>query len=92
MFHLFSLYLFHVVSLWVQDLQFKILLPTGIHPTIISESFQKAAQKAIDFITEMSTPVDLSDKDSLLKSASTSLNSKVCFQTVAFKMIIQYDS
>lgn len=69
-----------------------MLLSTGIHPTIISESFQKAAQKAIEFITEMSTPVDLTDKDSLLKSATTSLNSKVCFLiNIAVQMIIKYE-
>ncbi|XP_065068616.1 T-complex protein 1 subunit delta-like [Rhopilema esculentum] len=56
------------------------LLDKGIHPTIISESFQKAAGKAMEFITEISTPVDLSDRDSLLKSATTSLNSKVVSQ------------
>ena len=59
---------------------FELLLKfflAGIHPTIISESFQKAAVKAIEFISGMSTPVDLSDRESLLKSATTSLNSKV---------------
>lgn len=50
---------------------------TGIHPTTISESFEKAAAKALEMLTAMSTPVALSDRESLLKSAMTSLSSKV---------------
>ena len=50
---------------------------TGIHPTTISDSFQMAAVKATEVLTEMSTPVTLDDRESLLKSATTALNSKV---------------
>lgn len=50
----------------------------GIHPTIISESFLRASAKAVEYLTDISTPVDLKDKGSLLRAASTSLNSKVC--------------
>ena len=53
------------------------LLAKGIHPTVISESFQLAANKSAEILTEMSTPVELSDRESLIKIASTSLNSKV---------------
>lgn len=49
----------------------------GIHPTIIAESFSRAAQKAVDHFTAISTPIDLNDRESLLRAASTSLNSKV---------------
>jgi len=49
----------------------------GIHPTTISESFQKAADKAVEVLNGMATAVELSDRESLLKSATTSLNSKV---------------
>ena len=55
------------------------LLDKGIHPTTIAESFQRAAAKAVEFLNVMSKKVDLNDRESLLKSASTSLNSKVCF-------------
>ena len=54
------------------------MLQKGIHPTIISEAFLKASVKAVEYLTEMSTPVDLKDRPSLLRAASTSLNSKVC--------------
>ena len=53
------------------------LLGKGIHPTIIAESFTKAAAKIVEFLEEMSTPVDLSDRDNLLRAATTSLSSKV---------------
>lgn len=53
---------------------------TGIHPTIIAESFSKAAQKCVEYLEEMSTPIDMSDRDSLLRAASTSLNSKIVSQ------------
>jgi len=56
------------------------LLQKGIHPTTISESFQMAAGKCVELLTDMSTPLELSDRDSLLKSATTSLNSKVVSQ------------
>merc|ERR1719322_350211 len=59
------------------------LLQKGIHPTSISESFQKAASKSVEILTAMSTPVDLSDKESLLKASNTSLNSKVVIQNSA---------
>lgn len=58
------------------------LLEKGIHPTIISESFQKSAAKCIEILTAMSKPIDLNDRESLLKSATTSLSSKV--YTISF--------
>lgn len=59
------------------------MLQKGIHPTIIAESFLKASAKAVEFLTEMSTPIDLNDTAVLLRAASTSLNSKVRVQFLA---------
>lgn len=56
------------------------LLQMGIHPTAISDSFQRCASKASAILTEMSYPIELTDRESLVKSASTSLNSKVVSQ------------
>ncbi|XP_059187716.1 T-complex protein 1 subunit delta [Centropristis striata] len=56
------------------------LLQKGIHPTIISESFQKAVEKGVEVLTDMSRPVQLSDRETLLNSATTSLCSKVVSQ------------
>ncbi|CAH0750219.1 unnamed protein product [Diatraea saccharalis] len=56
------------------------LLQKGIHPTVISDGFQKALQLSLQVVEGMSTPVDLSNEDALLKAAATSLNSKVVSQ------------
>ncbi|PAV59168.1 hypothetical protein WR25_24596 [Diploscapter pachys] len=56
------------------------LLNKGIHPTIISESFQRAAAEAEKILLGMSKPVDLNDDELLVKMATTSLNSKVVSQ------------
>ncbi|KAG9049089.1 T-complex protein 1 subunit delta [Tulasnella sp. UAMH 9824] len=56
------------------------MLNKGMHPTIIAESFLKASVKAVEYLTEISTPVDLKDKAQLLRAASTSLNSKIVSQ------------
>ncbi|XP_066259418.1 T-complex protein 1 subunit delta [Euwallacea similis] len=56
------------------------LLNRGIHPTVISESFQRAAVHALLILNEIATPVELSNREQLIKSASTSLNSKVVSQ------------
>jgi len=56
------------------------LLNRGIHPTTISEAFQVAQTKAVEILTSISQPIKLSDNESLVKMASTSLNSKVVSQ------------
>jgi T-complex protein 1 subunit delta len=56
------------------------MLNKGIHPTIIAEAFQRAATKSVEYLTEIATPIELSDKESLLRAASTSLNSKIVSQ------------
>lgn len=56
------------------------LLAKGIHPTVISESFQRAAAAAVKILDEMSLPINLTDKQTLLKAASTSLSSKIVAQ------------
>ncbi|XP_058496019.1 T-complex protein 1 subunit delta [Solea solea] len=61
------------------DACYKLLLK-GIHPTTISESFQKAVDKGVEVLTAMSRPVQLSDRETLLNSATTSLCSKVVSQ------------
>ncbi|KAH6583150.1 hypothetical protein BASA60_001620 [Batrachochytrium salamandrivorans] len=68
------------------------LLDKGIHPTTIAEAFTRAADKATEFLTEMSTPLELSDRESLLKSASTSLNSKIVSQYSGLLAPIAVDS
>ncbi|KHJ90149.1 TCP-1/Cpn60 chaperonin family protein [Oesophagostomum dentatum] len=56
------------------------LLQKGIHPTTISDAFQAAAVEAEKILVGMSSPVDLSNDELLVKMATTSLNSKVVSQ------------
>lgn len=56
------------------------LLAKGLHPTIISESFQRAAAQAVRVLEGMSVPISLTDRQILLKAASTSLSSKIVSQ------------
>jgi T-complex protein 1 subunit delta len=60
----------------------------GIHPTTIAESFQRAAQKSVEYLNEMSIKLDLNDRESLLKSATTSLNSKVKNKSLSLLSIL----
>ncbi|KAL4952994.1 chaperonin Cpn60/TCP-1 family [Aspergillus filifer] len=56
------------------------LLGKGIHPTVISESFQRAAAAAVEILHNMSRPINLMDRATLLQAASTSLSSKIVSQ------------
>ncbi|VBB27747.1 unnamed protein product [Acanthocheilonema viteae] len=56
------------------------LLNKGIHPTTISESFQRASVQAERILESMASPVDLENDNQLAKIATTSLNSKVVSQ------------
>jgi len=56
------------------------LLQKGIHPTVISESFQRAANQAVETLQSISVPISLTDRQTLLKAASTSLSSKIVAQ------------
>lgn len=53
------------------------MLNKGIHPTIIAEAFLKASAKAVEYLTEISVPINLDDNAALQRAATTSLNSKV---------------
>jgi len=59
------------------------LLDQGIHPLVISDAFLKAAKKAEEVLEGMSVPVDLKDREAMIKAASTSLNSKVISQNAS---------
>ena len=56
------------------------LLEKGIHASAISTGLQVALDKALEVIDEMSIPVDLNDRESLIQNATTSLSSKVVSQ------------
>lgn len=56
------------------------LLSKGIHPSVISESFQRASAAAVEVLHDMSQPISLTDNASLLQAANTSLSSKIVSQ------------
>eukprot|EP00005_Dracoamoeba_jomungandri_P010852 CAMPEP_0174273618 /NCGR_PEP_ID=MMETSP0439-20130205/55185_1 /TAXON_ID=0 /ORGANISM="Stereomyxa ramosa, Strain Chinc5" /LENGTH=522 /DNA_ID=CAMNT_0015364893 /DNA_START=14 /DNA_END=1582 /DNA_ORIENTATION=+ len=56
------------------------LLQKGIHATTIAESFLEAGKIAQQIMQDMAIPVELTDRESLLNSAITSLSSKVVAQ------------
>lgn len=56
------------------------LLSRGLHPSTISDAFAVALKHATDVIDRMAEPISLSDRDALVKAASTALNSKVVSQ------------
>lgn len=58
----------------------QVLLDQGVHPSILAESWKRAGKQAITFLEEMAVPVDMSDRESMVKAAITSLNSKVVSQ------------
>lgn len=57
------------------------LLRHGIHASQVSAAFLLARDQAVEMLRELSIPVNLSDRDCLIKSAATSLNSKIVAQS-----------
>jgi thermosome len=52
------------------------LLDQNIHPSIIIAGYQKAAERALDTLDKLALDVDMEDKETLMKLATTSLRSK----------------
>lgn len=59
------------------------LLERGMHPTVVSDGFARAAEVALEAVEALAIPVDLADRAELAKAASTSLQSKVVSQHAA---------
>jgi len=53
------------------------LLSRGLHPSVVSKAWQKAAAEAAKILEKSAIPIDLTDRENLIKTATTSLNSKV---------------
>ncbi|GLC38567.1 T-complex protein 1 subunit delta [Pleodorina starrii] len=56
------------------------LLEKGVHPTIISDAFSKASAKACEVLESIAIPVNMEDREALIRAANTSLSSKVVSQ------------
>jgi len=57
------------------------LLEDNIHPSIIISGYQKAAEKALETLDEVSADVDLEDREILMKLSNTSMRSKAVAST-----------
>jgi len=55
----------------------KKLLEQKIHPTVITEGFRKAAEKAIEILDNMSIKSGIDDKEGLKNAAMTCMSSKL---------------
>src|SRR3989440_2947887 len=53
------------------------LLDKDVHATVIIEGYQAAAEKALLLLSELAKAVDPREKETLLKIAKTSMNSKL---------------
>lgn len=53
------------------------LLERGIHPSVISDAFRLASREGAKILHSISTPIQISDKEILMRSAITSLSSKI---------------
>eukprot|EP00922_Rhytidocystis_sp_ex-Travisia-forbesii_P060592 GHVS01089831.1.p1 GENE.GHVS01089831.1~~GHVS01089831.1.p1 ORF type:complete len:543 (-),score=76.31 GHVS01089831.1:196-1824(-) len=58
----------------------ELLLNKGIHPQAIAQAFSEALGKVEPILLGMASLLDLTDRESLIKGASTALNSKVVSQ------------
>lgn len=53
------------------------LLDKGVHATVITDGYKKAASKALDSLEKMAIKIDPNDKDWLRRVAKTSLETKI---------------
>jgi thermosome len=56
------------------------LLEQNIHPSIIVSGYKKASEKALETLEKLAMNVDLDDRDTLVKLATTSMRSKAVSQ------------
>jgi len=68
------------------------LISKGIHPSSISDGFQLAADKALQVINDVSVPITLADRESLIENAKTSLASKIVAQNADLLAPIAVDA
>ena len=61
----------------------KKLLEQKIHPTVITEGFRKAAEKAVDILDNMSIKSGIDDKEGLKNAAMTCMGSKIVSESRA---------
>ncbi len=53
------------------------LIEKNVHPTVIIDGYNKAAQKALETLEKIAIPIDLKSQEYLKKAATTSMGSKI---------------
>jgi thermosome len=53
------------------------LMEQSVHPTLIFRGYRKALIKSKEILQELATKIDINDKNTLIKVAETSMNSKL---------------
>ncbi len=59
------------------------LLEQNIHPSIIVSGYKKASEKALEMLEKLAMNVDLEDRETLMKLATTSMRSKAVSQVAS---------
>jgi thermosome len=52
------------------------LIDDGVHPSIIISGFQKASEKALEFLSKLALDVDMNDRETLMQLSTTAMRSK----------------
>jgi thermosome len=71
------------------------LMEQQVHPTIIFRGYRKALVKSKEILKDLATKIDINDRDTLIKVAETSMNSKLLsgakshFADIAVKAVSQ---
>ena len=68
------------------------LIDENVHPSIIISGYQKAAEKALEVLKDISINVDLDDRETLMKLSSTSMRSKTISQSREYLSNIVIDA
>jgi archaeal chaperonin len=55
------------------------LISNGVHPTIIVDGYNRATEKALDILKEIAVKVKPEDKETLVRIAATSLQTKLVY-------------
>ena len=71
------------------------LMEQNVHPTIVFKGYRKALLKCKEILQEIATKIDINDRETLIKVAETSMNSKLIagarshFAEIAVKAVNQ---
>jgi thermosome len=68
------------------------LMKRGLHPIIVASGYQKAASRALEILDDIAERVDPEDRESLVRVATTSMQSKIIAANAAHVASIVVDA